>query len=394
LERLNNGKKNLLVLLGLGQYVPKEFKPGSHDVYNLIRLIEDVYPGEFNFILNGAKVKGAPENYIFINDIGHEYVWEDNTTDNPYLAEIFKNTKIDITLWFGPISHMQSADPSYTGFGTFAKPPGIAMGRGAKAITFVNNCKYIIIGIDPLIEKKYRILRQLTNPPSLILANGITEYEFKKLYANPETKSNDVVETWKVTSKFVPFGKLLTYGIPPINEPKEPNSIKIMLSLGGRSVAYRKKQVNEILKAFPKVEFYGKWTDKYEPKNYKGCLDQEGIRETFKNTKYTYITGNEFGWVTAKIYELANMGVLCFVPRDFDSKKLIPIPKILRIGSSVQMKMVIKKLENNPELYQKTLEEQEEIFKQFPLENVAKAVVEAGLAIGPSFIGKEYKGDK
>lgn len=126
---------------------------------------------------------------------------------------------------------------------------------------------------------------------------------------------------------------------------------------------------NWVLDQFEDVKIYGKWSDD----TIKGYEDRfqntpmAYLQDELWRSKYTYIPGffdNMTNFVTIKIWEMMIYGVIPFFDvSKYDTDKKVPVPEFFRCTSPEDMKEKINQLENDPELYNKYLNEMYDLVK-------------------------------
>ena len=116
-----------------------------------------------------------------------------------------------------------------------------------------------------------------------------------------------------------------------------------------------------ILDMFPSVTVYGRWSED-TIKGYENRFVNKPmayLQDEMWKAKYTYIPGffdKMTNFVTIKIWEMCIYGILPFFDKSkYDTDKCVPIPDFLRCATPAEMKEKIDTLEENPELYQKYL---------------------------------------
>ena len=116
-----------------------------------------------------------------------------------------------------------------------------------------------------------------------------------------------------------------------------------------------------ILDMFPSVTVYGRWSED-TIKGYENRFVNKPmayLQDEMWKAKYTYIPGffdKMTNFVTIKIWEMCIYGILPFFDKSkYDTDKCVPIPDFLRCATPSEMKEKIDTLEENPELYQKYL---------------------------------------
>lgn len=116
-----------------------------------------------------------------------------------------------------------------------------------------------------------------------------------------------------------------------------------------------------ILDKYDNVKIYGNWNAS-TIENYKDRFEAKPmayLQEDMWRAKYTYIPGffdKMTNFVTIKIWEMMIYGIIPFFDKNkYDTDNLLPIPEFLRCENPDDMKAKIDMLENDQELYQKTL---------------------------------------
>lgn len=120
---------------------------------------------------------------------------------------------------------------------------------------------------------------------------------------------------------------------------------------------------NWVLDQFPDVNIYGRWSDE-TIKGYESRFINKPmayLQDELWRSKYTFIPGffdRMTNFVTIKVWEMCIYGILPFFDnKKYDTDHLAPVPDFLRCSSPAEMKEKIERLEADPALYQKRLNE-------------------------------------
>ena len=102
---------------------------------------------------------------------------------------------------------------------------------------------------------------------------------------------------------------------------------------------------------------YGSWDDDIYEKNpwihKKFIVDM--MDNEIADARYSLVYSQVRGFVTAKAYELISLGIIPFIHPDYDPNRLLQLPEFLYVKTPQEMIEKMRKMDQNPEGYVKTL---------------------------------------
>jgi hypothetical protein len=345
--------------------------------FHLITLAK--YNPDINFYLlsrsDFQKLDRKTKKVLFPNDNVFE-VWQHLDTDDP--NEKFKhpynylkknNIKLDTAIMYaGPAGSRtnvvnmikQVKDPTQ-----YAKTLCAYENYTGPLFYFLNMSKipYMVV----LTDQRYFPLtgKDLFHNPDRILSQinlGPLQRSHMISYENQECMETTVTAKYAGIEK----GILIDWDKRDITKLEKTKDILILLNQAGANNNRAALIKEYILENFENVEIYGKWDEKfYEDSRFKGPLYVNDLRPVLDQSRYSILFSiNKCGWLTQKIYEFINSGIIPFLHKDYDNQNNFDIPenlrKFLRLSGPQDFINKINYLKNNPEkedIIRKTLQE-------------------------------------
>lgn len=193
--------------------------------------------------------------------------------------------------------------------------------------------------------------RDILNEPKVVMSQTQGKFETKRIAAYDDSLNIKHVEEDHQYSAIETIFMLEEKKTDWRNIDKD-----ILFTIGLNGGASRDDFIKDwfINKDRTDIKVYGKWSEEFTDQ-YPDMFEEKRIAEVedeFFRTKYTIIppphqpTGN---FVTQKFWKMIVYGIIPFFHPGYDTEKILPVPKILRIDSPEDMWEKIDYLEANPE---------------------------------------------
>lgn len=338
---------------------------GDNEAPTLIKKMAKLNPNDLFVVISKndiekARKKGIyiPKNIINIFDGANSK----EKNDINYVYEKLKDKQIDgCFLLSGPTSFKNIPNFLYKriklqkGIKEYAKVINFAKKYVSQIYIALNklNIPWVLIANDP------RYIKQgldLLNPPVKILSQYNEEYIHKTI----DNVEDQNIITIPIKCEYAQMEKIF---LLDKDKPKLfDKDIKFMMVLneGKNGVPSRYPLLKEyVLDHMEDVEIYGEWNESIlnEDKRFKGPKKFSELQQILPRVKYTLVIPIKKGWVTSKYIEMIYNGIIPFFHPTYDEQKHCKVPNYLRLQKPEDLYKKIDELENNPELYNKILNE-------------------------------------
>lgn len=210
-------------------------------------------------------------------------------------------------------------------------------------VMIANDIRYMTLGND-LMNFPKRILTQ---------ANQTIGY---KMFDSWETQ-NFIYD--QIDAEYAHMDKICLID-KEIEQVEKTKKFMIVLNEGKNGIKSRYKPLKDYVLDYVKdVEIYGEWNPETigDDPRFKGSIDFPVLQEMIKEVKYTFVVPAIPNWVTSKWAEMVAARVIPFLHPEYDVARHAPLPDFVRIKSPQDLYQKIEYLENNPEEYERILQE-------------------------------------
>lgn len=319
----------------------------AHNVKSLYDVDKDAWEGRFNPILENIKKEGLEGNIdcaLFFSGMA-------SNVNIPGLLKKADGSKYSIL-------------NSYL---SYVAPYLVVLNEvGCPFYCIAEDARYITINARDLYNRERLIFSQY---------NGkVTAYKhiFSKddIWTQKETTHEAVYAN---IEKIPLFGVDLNWkdGIDIQRKVNSPVSRRFMVLSNGCGTAkinhagnnssrlpVYKRWVRDAMKGteYDGAKVYGSWDDNIYEENpwieKKFIVD---MADEIADCRYSLVYSQVRGFVTAKAYELITLGIIPFIHPDYDPNRLLGLPEFLYVKTPSEMLAKMRRMDENPEGYEKTL---------------------------------------
>ena len=338
---------------------------GDVEVPSLIRAFARNNPNDNIIIIgkNDLDKNDIPEKNIYSIKTLYEKKFDKYDYKNYTISyKVLKDTKIDgVFVFSGPAGSTNIPNLSYIrkdfekGIKKFTNPLTQYIKYVADIFYFLNNTNvpWVYILNDPRYKQ---VGRDLINMPKTCLSQYNETYNYNTL----DNFENQNSIKHPIKCIYAGVEKMFLSHFKDFNDKGIEKDIKflIVLNEGKNGVKSRYGELKKfVLDYFDDVSIYGDWKKETikDDKRFKGAIPFIELQKLIPRVKYSFIIPITKGWVTMKFWEMVVNGIIPFMHPEYDTQNNLNAPEFLRIKNGKELKEKIDYLENNPNEYNKLL---------------------------------------